>query len=116
MDLTHDLLDKRVLDRHGRDMGRVDRVVLGVHHGEPPTVRGFEVGPTALAWRVRPVFGRWVAALEHATGAEQDRTLRIPFRDVLGIHTSVRVDLAFGETAAATVEQRLRRWLGAIPG
>jgi hypothetical protein len=26
------------------------------------------------------------------------------------------VDLAFGETAAAAIEQRLRRWVGAIPG
>jgi hypothetical protein len=27
----------------------------------------------------------------------------------------VKVDLAFGETSAATVEHRLRRWVGSIP-
>lgn len=115
MDLVRDVLDKEMVDRNGREMGRVDGVVLVVRKGAPPRVAAFEVGPAALAHRVCPLFGRWVAALEHGFGVDEGRPLRIPFRDVLNITDHVKVDRAFGETAAATIEQRLRRWVSSIP-
>lgn len=116
MDLVRDLLDKKVVDRNGREMGRADSVILHVSGGEPPRVAALELGAAVLAHRVSPLLGRWVAALEHAFGVDAGRPLRIPFRAVLGIHDHVKVDLVFGETAAATVEQRVRRWVSSIPG
>lgn len=116
MDLIRDLLDKAVIDRNGRDMGRVDGVVLAVREGSAPRVAALEIGPAVVASRIGPALGRWVAALEHAFGVDAGRPLRIEFAKVLGIHDHVKVDLAFGETAAAAIEQRLRRWVGAIPG
>jgi len=68
MDLVRDVLDKRVVDRNGREMGRVDRIVLELRDGQPPRVAAFEIGPSALATRVHPRLGRWVEALEHAVG------------------------------------------------
>jgi sporulation protein YlmC with PRC-barrel domain len=115
VDLVRDLLDKKVVDRNGREMGRVDSLVLDVREGQPPTLQAIEIGPAVLAHRVRPVLGRWVAALEHALGIDQGRPLHILFTQVLDIEDQVSVDLAFGETAAATVEQRLRRWVSSIP-
>jgi sporulation protein YlmC with PRC-barrel domain len=116
MNLVRDLLDKKVVDRNGREMGRVDSIVLPIRAGDPPRVAALELGPGVLAHRVRPILGRWVSALEHAFGVDEGRPLRIPFGAVLDIHDHVKVDLAFGETAAATVEQRLRRWISSIPG
>ena len=115
MDLVRDLLDKKVVDRNGREMGRVDALVAHVRQRTPPRVVALEIGPAVLAYRVRPLLGRWVAALEHALGVDPGRPLRIDFRHVLNVHDHVKVDLAFGETSAATVEQRLRRWVSAIP-
>jgi sporulation protein YlmC with PRC-barrel domain len=115
MDLVRDVLDKEVVDRNGREMGRVDRIVLHVREGAPPRVAALEIGPAVLAHRVRPMFGRWVAALEHAFGVDEGRPVHIPVQQVLNITDHVKVDLAFGETAAATIEQRLRRWVGSIP-
>jgi len=115
MDLVRDVLDKRVVDRHGRDMGRVDSIVLDARDGTAPRVAAFDLGPAILASRVRPIFGRWVEALEHAFGVDAGRPVRIPFREVLGIADHVKVDVAFGDTAAATIELRLRRLVGAIP-
>jgi sporulation protein YlmC with PRC-barrel domain len=115
MDLVRDLLDKKVVDRHGREMGRVDSIVLDAGGGQPRIV-ALEIGPAVVAQRLHPIFGRWISALEHACGVDQDRPLRIPFTDVLTIHDQIKVDRAFGETAAATVEQRLRRWVASIPG
>jgi sporulation protein YlmC with PRC-barrel domain len=116
MNLVRDVLDKRVVDRNGRDMGRVDAVVLDLRKNAPPRVSAIEIGPSVLASRIRPVLGRWVAALEYAFGVDEGRPLRIAFRDVIDITDFVKVDRAFGETSAATVEQRLRRWVGGIPG
>jgi sporulation protein YlmC with PRC-barrel domain len=115
MDLVRDVLDKKVIDRNGREMGRVDGIVLTLRRGTPPRVAALELGPAVLAHRLRPILGRWVAGLEHAFGIDEGRPLRIPFGAVLNISDQVKVDLAFGETAAATVEQRLRRWISSIP-
>jgi sporulation protein YlmC with PRC-barrel domain len=116
MDLARDVLDKRVVDRNGRDMGRVDSLVLETRAGIPPRVSSLELGPSVLARRVHPILGRWVAAIEYALGIAEGRPVRIPIRDVLAVGDHIKVDRAAGETAAATVEHRLRRWIGAIPG
>jgi hypothetical protein len=116
MDLVRDVLDKRVVDRHGREMGRVDSIVLEMRDGAPPRVTALQIGPAVLAHRLRPFFGRCVEALEYLFGVHEGRPVRITFGDVLDVHDSVKVDAAFGETAVATIEQRLRRWVSSIPG
>jgi sporulation protein YlmC with PRC-barrel domain len=116
MDLIHDLLDKKIVDRNGREMGRVDNLILEIREGAPPRLAAIEVGPAVLANRVHRLLGRWVSALEHGFGIDHGRPLRIPPGAVADIQDHVKVDLAVGETSASTVEQRLRRWIGAIPG
>ena len=115
MDLARDVLDKRVVDRNGRDMGRVDRVVLRVCPGQPPTVSGIEIGPSALAHRL----GRWMGcladALECAFGIDEGRPVRLPVSEIRDVDNHVHVGVAVGETAAAAIEQRLRRWIGSLP-
>ena len=115
MDLVRDLLDEKVIDRHGREMGRVDDIALEIRDGAPPRVSAIELGPVVVARRLHPTLGRWVAALEQALGIAEGRPLRIPFADFT-IRDAVRADRAFGETAAATVERRLRAIISAIPG
>ncbi len=115
MDLIRDVLDKKVVDRNGRDTGRVDGMVLHAAGGRPPRVAAIEIGPAVLGHRIHPLLGRWIAGLELALGIGEGRPLRIPFRNVLGVDDHVKVDLAFGETSAATLEKRLRRWVAALP-
>ena len=115
MDLVRDVLDTKVVDRNGREVGRVDSLVLQIRAGEPPVVAAIEIGPAVLAHRVRPVLGRIVAGLEHAFGIDQGRPMHVPFAQVLDLNDHVKVDVAFGETPAATVELWLRRWVSRIP-
>ena len=115
MDLVRDLLDKSVVDRHGHVMGRVDRLVLESREHSAPRVVAFQIGPEALAARVVPWFGRLVAGLERVFMVDEGRPVRIALADVLSIEDDVKVDMAFGETATATVERALRRWVGALP-
>jgi hypothetical protein len=116
MDLIRDLLDTKVVDRNGREMGRVDSVVLEVREGTAPRVVALELGPEVLAGRLHPMFGRWVEGLEHAFGVAEGRPVRIVPAQVLTMHDHVKVDLAVGETAGALIEHHLRRWLASIPG
>ena len=116
MDLVRDLLDKLVVDRHGREIGRVDGIVLEVRENAPPRVAGIEIGPAVLADRVRPLLGRWARGLEHALGISEGRPLRITFGEILDTRDRIKVDRAAGETAALVLEQRLRSWIAPIPG
>ena len=114
MHLVRDVLDSKVVDRNGREMGRVDGLVLEVIQGQPPRVAAIQLGPTILADRIHPVLGRCAAALEVIFGIHEGRPVRIPFEDVIDLSDHVKVDRAFGETAVAAVEQRLRRLIGSL--
>jgi hypothetical protein len=116
MNLVRDLLDKLVVDRHGREMGRVDAVILELRREAPPRVSGIAIGPAVIAYRVRPWLGRWVRGLEYALGVAAGRPLRIPSGEILDTRDRIKVDRAAGETSALVIEQRLRRWIGSLPG
>jgi sporulation protein YlmC with PRC-barrel domain len=114
--LGRDLEDKRVVDRNGRDMGRVDRVVLEVKRGDAPRVVAIEIGPTALGARLAPIAGRIARALEHVFKLDEGRPVRIPIEQVEQITDTIKLDLTAGETAALAVEQRLRAVVRHFPG
>jgi hypothetical protein len=114
--IVRDLLDKAVVDRHGREMGRVERVVVEARHGSPPRVVAFEVGAPALGARLGRVIGRSVAGLLHALGVDEGQPMRIHVSQILDATDKVKVDLAFGETAAANLERKLRGLVGQLPG
>jgi hypothetical protein len=116
LDLVRDLIDKLVLDRYGREMGRVDGVILEIGGDEAPRVAAIAIGSSVLARRVRPFLGRWAAGLERALGIDEGRPLRIPFAAVLDVTNHVRVDVAVGETPGAVVEHALRNVWSALPG
>lgn len=116
MDLVRDFSDKLVLDRNGREIGRVDRVLLDMQTS-PPHVIGFEIGPAVLATRLSPLLGRWVAGLERALGIDRNRPLRIDVADIIDRSPHVRVDRLFVDTPADFVENKIQnrmpRWPGA---
>jgi hypothetical protein len=116
MQLVRDLLDKAIVDRNGREMGRVDRIVIQRRVGSPPRVIALEVGASALAERLGGALGRWVTGLLHGLAVDAGQPLRAHVSQILGVTDSVKLDLAFGETSAANVERKLRRFVSTIPG
>ena len=114
LDLVRDVLDKKVLDRYGREMGRVDGVVIEIA-GSAARVAAIEIGSSTLARRVAGFLGRWASGLERALGIDAGRPLRIPFSAVLDVTHHVRVDVAVGDTAGAVVEHALRDVFGSLP-
>lgn len=91
--LVRDLLDKLVVDRNGREMGRADGIVMELRKDAPPRVAAIELGPSVLFARVAPVLGRWAGGIQYALGVRDGQPLRIDYGDVLGIDRHVRVNL-----------------------
>lgn len=116
MDVCRDLLDKQVVDRNGRWLGRVDGVVLERPESEPPRLAAILIGPVALGFRLHPAIGRWMAALERTWGLPKRRPVRIGLEHIVDIGRYVKTDLSSSETDALAVEQKLRRWIARIPG
>jgi sporulation protein YlmC with PRC-barrel domain len=116
VDLVRDLLDTMVVDRNGRELGRVDSIIIERREGAPPRVSALEIGPAALGYRLHPFIGRMIAGVEYALGFSEGRPVRIEFSQVLNVGEKIKVDVAVGETAAGAVEQRLRRVVSRIPG
>jgi sporulation protein YlmC with PRC-barrel domain len=102
VDLARDLLDQQAVDRNGRNVGRVDGLILDANGSGRPRVAAIEMGPAVVVHRVWPRLGRVVAKLAPP--------LRIPAAAILAVTDRVKVDVASGETPAPGV--RLEDLLG----
>jgi sporulation protein YlmC with PRC-barrel domain len=115
MDLVRDVLDKQVLDRQGKKMGKVDGIILEERSGEL-RVAFLELGGGALARRLHPRLACLVQGLSRALGVTDGEPLRIPWSKVLRHDISVRVDLDAEESSAYAWERLLReRLLSRLP-
>jgi len=116
MDVVRDVLDKSVVDRNGREMGRVDGLLLEYDAAEPPRLAAILIGPAALGFRLHPRLERAATRIERWLGVERERPERIDCADVDEVDNKVRLRLTIGETSVAAVEQRLRSWIVKLPG
>ena len=102
MDLVRDILDKAVVDRQGREIGRADSVVLALGGGAPRVAR-IEVGLAVLVERMWPTrsftFDRIV---------DVDRQIRADTSEVLA-KGEVRLDQLVGREVLAGNNWRVGR-------
>jgi sporulation protein YlmC with PRC-barrel domain len=115
MDIVRDVLDKAVVDRNGREMGRVDAILIEQDQG-PPRISALLIGPSALGARLHPAVGRVVHRIERRLGIDRDRPSRIGVGEVDRIDRKIHLRLAIGDTAVGALEQLVRRWIVKLPG
>ena len=116
MDLVRDLLDKQVVDRNGREIGRVDSVIFDVRGDGTAVVGAIEVGLITCAARLHPFLGRCARAIETILALDPQRPVRIAMSQIIDFDKDVKVDLAATDTPVVQVEQRARRIVSSIPG
>ncbi|HEX8180037.1 MAG TPA: hypothetical protein VF525_10885 [Pyrinomonadaceae bacterium] len=117
MNLARDCLDKQLLDRHGRKMGRVDGLVMELEEGAQPRITFVEVGAVTQAARLHPRLGRFVAALARRWGRAPNDPYRIPWAQVVPTGDDVTVGVEAEATPALAWERWLRAHVvGRIPG
>ena len=116
MDVVRDVLDKIVVDRNGREMGRVDGILLDDQPNQPVRLVAILIGPAALGDRLHPALGRFVRRVEKRFGLDQNRPTKIDFADVDDIGARIRVRLTISDTAVDAAEKRVRAWIRRLPG
>jgi len=115
-DVVRDVLDKSVADRNGREMGRVDGILLDGQPNQPIRLMAILIGPAALGERLHPALGRFVRRAEKRFGLDQCRPTQVYFADVDDIGTKIRVRLTVSDTAVDAAERRVRAWIRRLPG
>lgn len=117
MDLIADCLDKQLVDRHGRKMGRVDGVVIEVGEGRKPTVSGIEVGAVCQSSRIHPALQRLVRSIAKRLGVAAQDPFRLPWSKVVPAGIEVIAGVEAEKTPALAWELWLRKNIIArIPG
>jgi sporulation protein YlmC with PRC-barrel domain len=116
MDLVRDLLDKQVIDRNGRELGRVDSIILECRGDRSARVSAIEIGLVSFAQRLHPLLGRCARAIETILGVESGRPVRIPLAKIISLEKDVKVDLAATDKPVSALEQKARKIVSSIPG
>lgn len=112
--LVRDVLDKQLVDKTGRKMGRVDGILVSMHKEQPPEVKAIELGSVVLARRVHPRVGSWIARL--ASRLRLTGVYRISWRRI-SVGRDIRADIVGERTRALKLERWLRdRVIARIPG
>jgi sporulation protein YlmC with PRC-barrel domain len=112
------LLDRQVVDRDGRNAGKVDDLELTEQEDGPPYVSAILSGPGALGGRIGGRWGEWMGVLHRRLAAKPDGApARVDFAVVRDIGSDVEVS-----TEAEALETNAgERWardhvIGHLPG
>src|SRR5689334_17318137 len=89
-----DLLDRQILDRDGRPVGKVDDVELTYDADGTPYISALLIGQQALGQRIGGVLGRWIAGTARKLADPPDKKpIRIGFEQVASINSAVNLSV-----------------------
>ena len=116
MDLIRDCLDKKVIDKDDRPMGRVDGIIIEIDGDGPPRVAWIELGVSTIAGRFSLRLGRLVKRLSQHL-PDKGEPYRIPWNKLrIGLN-EVEANLEAEKTPALEWELWFRKKIiGRIPG
>ncbi|MFL5576673.1 MAG: hypothetical protein ACJ79S_11970 [Gemmatimonadaceae bacterium] len=108
MRLVHEVLDREVVDRDQKHLGRVDGLALELRDGAPPRVAYVEIGGETALRRLGARLARLAVALRHLTGGSTRGPTRLPWAVVTVIGRTLEVDVQAEATDALALECWLR--------
>jgi len=115
--IVRDVLDKKLIDIDGCEIGRVDGIILEFPQGKQPRLVTLEIGGEVLAervghWLIRPV--KWLA---RHFGPRRGGTVKIDWRHVERLGRDIHLDIAADDTEALAWEHWLaEKFISRIPG
>ncbi len=107
LDLGLGLLDHQLVDRDGRNCGKVDDLELTAVPGGEPEVASILVG--GAAWRGRGMLGRLAAALSGSA-------VRIPWSEVEDVSSVVTLKQPAQQLRLGRGDDRAARLVRRLPG
>jgi sporulation protein YlmC with PRC-barrel domain len=116
--LVRDLLDKQLIDRDGKKLGKVDGVVIQISDAtKRPRITHVELGSIVLARRIGSRFGRFWEAIAIGIGGDSAKPFRISYQKLQLRTIDIQVALARKDTPVDNWQSWLRSHLIArIPG
>jgi len=108
VDLVRDILDARLVDQNGRNIGRVDGILLELRRATPPRVAALEVGASTLARRLHPRLARWFRALALRLSPVPLTPVRIPPHALRDVGDDIELDV---DAADDRKLLRLEKWI-----
>jgi sporulation protein YlmC with PRC-barrel domain len=113
-----DLLDRQILDRDGRPVGKVDDVELTYDTDGTASISALLIGQQALGRRIGGVLGRWIAGTARRLADTPDKKpIRIGWDLVAGVNSAVNLSVPQELLQDPPLEIWLREHLiGRIPG
>ena len=105
MHVVREVLDKELLDREDKPMGRVDGLILHVGKESQPRITHIVVGGPTLWDRVHPALGRLSRRLNGWWGPKNPDAVRIPWARVRIVGRDIK--LAIKATDSGAVEWEL---------
>jgi sporulation protein YlmC with PRC-barrel domain len=106
--VVREILDKQVVDRNQKKMGRVDAIVLELRKGHPPRLTHLEIGPVACVSRISRRLAVWIAALERRWKVTDVDPFQISWSQVRDIGVDVEVDCDATKTPTYAWEHWVR--------
>lgn len=95
LDAGLDLLDRHVIDRDGRSIGKIDDLELGTSDDGSVEVVALLLGPQALGPRVGGAVGRTIAGIgARLSGDPAPARIGLELVDELGVIVKLKVPLA----------------------
>jgi hypothetical protein len=93
MDLVRDVLDKKLVDREGCPMGRVDGLVMHVGERSQPRITHIQIGGSTPWMRVHPAFAKLGTKLARLWGPKRTEPVRIPWSHVVTAGRDIKLDV-----------------------
>jgi sporulation protein YlmC with PRC-barrel domain len=118
LDAYYELLDRQIVDRDGRMVGKVDDLEVEQRADGTIVVTGLLTGPAALGPRIGGALGSIAtASWSRLSGRAPDDPRRVDIGQVTELGTVVRLDIARESTDVDGFETWMRdRIISALPG
>jgi len=110
MHVARDILDRQLVDRDDKRLGRVDSVVAELREGRPPRILQFDLGFVPLARRISRRAERFAEVVHKRLNVRRSARYGVPWSAVLDISPRcIKVDVEADKTVAYDWENWLRR-------
>jgi sporulation protein YlmC with PRC-barrel domain len=115
--VVREVLDKELLDREGKPMGRVDGMILQVGKDLQPRITHIAIGGPTLWNRVHPALARLARRMSSWWGPKKPDAVLIPWSRVESVGRDIRLDIQATDSGAIDWELWIARHIiQRIPG
>jgi sporulation protein YlmC with PRC-barrel domain len=98
--LVRDVMDKKLIDREGCQIGRVDGLAMHVGEHSQPRITHIKIGGSTPWMRLHPLLARLSHRLGQLWGPKRGEPVRIPWSRIVTVGRDIKLDVEGRKTGA----------------